>query len=140
MKKIHFIFLLVCTPYFVNAQEEDSLQKKFLLNFVIPDMPAYKGLGIEKSEMLRPSEIKDFAVMLNPFYNNGKGVIPKNFGIEFAPWKIASKNWTLKDYNEKGGMRFLYNSSFSLATVNDSSEYSSKIGVGYRFTIFSNKS
>lgn len=66
-------------------------------------------------------------------------MIPKNFGLEFAPWKMASRKWTLKDYNEKGGKRFLYNSSFSLATVNDSTAYASKIAIGYRFSILSNK-
>jgi hypothetical protein len=139
MKKILFFIIGMLTSFVVQAQESDSLEKKFLLNFVVPDMPAYKGLGIEKSDLLRPADIKDFAVMLSPFYNNGKGVIPKNFGLEFAPWKMASRKWTLKDYNDKGGKRFLYNSSFSLATVNDSTTYASKVAIGYRFTILSNK-
>jgi hypothetical protein len=64
-------------------------------------------------------------------------VIPKNFGLEFAPWKMASKKWTLADYNEKKGKRFLYNSSFSLGTVSDSTVYSSKISIGYRFSLLS---
>ena len=139
MKKTINTLCFLIISILTYAQENDSLEKKFVLNFVIPDMPAYKGLGIEKSDLLRPSDIKDFALMLSPFYNNGKGVIPKNFGLEFAPWKMASKKWTLKDYNENGGKRFLYSSSFSLATVNDSTDYSSKIAIGYRFAFLSNK-
>ncbi|MFT3845839.1 MAG: hypothetical protein QM725_12365 [Lacibacter sp.] len=137
-------FLLVAVIIFicVNGYSQDSdttLEKKFLLNFVVPDMPAFKGLGVEKSDLLRPSDLKDFAFMLNPFYSNGKTVIPKNFGLEFAPWKMASRNWTLKDYNEQSAKRFMYNSSFSIATSKDSSVYASKVAIGYRFTILSNK-
>lgn len=123
----------------LQAQQEDTLEKRFLLNFVIPDMPAYKSLGIEKSDLLRPSDVKEFALMLSPFYNNGKASIPKNFGLEFSPWKMASRKWTLKDYNDKAGKRLLYNSSFSIAAANDSTKYSSKISLGYRVAILSDK-
>jgi hypothetical protein len=137
--KPRLIILLACIPFsFANAQP-DTLENRFLLNFVIPDMPAYKSLGIEKSDLLRPSDVKDFALMLSPFINNGKPAIPKNFGLEFAPWKMASKKWTLSDYNKKAGMRFLYNSSFSIGAVVDSTAYSSKFSVGYRFALLSNK-
>jgi hypothetical protein len=138
--KLKLLSILLVLPFALFAQNNDSLESRFLLNFVIPDMPAYKSLGIEKSDLLRPSDVKDFAVMLNPFLSNGKGVIPKNFGLEFAPWKMASKKWTLKDYEDKGGKRMLYNSSFSLATVSDSTAYPSKISMGYRFAILSKNS
>src|SRR5688572_21070857 len=121
-----------------NAQE-DTLENRFVLDFVIPDMPAFKSLGIENSDLLRPSDVRDFAVMLSPFFQDGKGVIPKNFGLEFAPWKMASKKWTLSEYNNKPGKRFLYHSSFSIGAATDSSRFSSKLAVGYRFAILSDK-
>lgn len=130
------IFLIIS---FTSAAQQDTLESKFLLDFVTPDMPAYKSLGIEKSNLLRPSDVKEFALMLSPFYNNGKAGIPKNFGVEFAPWKMASRKWTLPDYNNQLGKRFLYNSSFSLAAVSDSTKYSSKLSIGYRFALLSNK-
>ena len=130
---IFLIFSLASTA------QQDTLETKFLLDFVTPDIPAYKSLGIEKSNLLRPSDVKEFALMLSPFYNNGKVGIPKNFGLEFAPWKMASRKWTLRDYDKKFGKRFLYNSSFSLAAVSDSTKYSSKLSIGYRFALLSNK-
>ena len=137
--KPRLIFLIASISCYVANAQPDTLENRFLLNFVIPDMPAYKSLGIEKSDLLRPSDVKDFALMLSPFVNNGKPAIPKNFGLEFAPWKMASKKWTLSDYNKKAGLRFLYSSSFSLGALVDSTAYASKFSVGYRFALLSNK-
>lgn len=67
MKKLVAFILGMFCFFIASAQSSDSLEKKFLLNFVVPDMPAYKGLGIEKSDLLRPADIKDFAIMLSPF-------------------------------------------------------------------------
>jgi hypothetical protein len=131
------LFLLIFLLPFFGKGQGDTLENKYLLNFVIPDMPAYKSLGIENSKLLRPSDVKEFSLMLSPFFNNGKGAIPKNFGLEFAPWKIASKTWTLSDYNTKSIKRFFYNSSFSIASAVDSTDYPSKISIGYRFSVLS---
>ncbi|GAB4029730.1 hypothetical protein GCM10028774_02330 [Spirosoma jeollabukense] len=102
-------------------------------------MPAFKALGTDPSNLLRPSDIKKFAAMLTPFYSNRTGVIPKNFALEFAPWKLASKNWKLNDYNTQIVKRFLYRSSFSFGTINDTTKYPAKLSVGYRVSFLSKR-
>jgi hypothetical protein len=123
----------------VKDNAHDTLENRYVLNFMTPDMPAFKSLGIETSDMLRPSDIREFALMMNPFYSNGKVGIPKNFALEFAPWKIASQHWTLHQYHEDKGKRWLYHSSFSLGAISDSTEYASKLSIGYRVSILSKK-
>ena len=122
------------------AQAPDStLTEKYLLDFVVPDIPAFKALGTDPSNILRPADPKKFAVSLSPFYSNGSGVIPKNFAVEFSPWKLASTKWTLKEYNEKRIKQFLYRSSFSIGAVEDSTEFPNKLAIGYRVSFLSKK-
>ncbi|RYY84159.1 MAG: hypothetical protein EOO15_19980 [Chitinophagaceae bacterium] len=137
MKKLMIAMLLLVAGR-AGAQLQDSaLEKYYQLNFITPDMPAYKSLGVEASDLLRPSDVKELALMLNPFYSSGKVGIPKNFGLEFAPWKMASKKWTLSDYNSNAKKRFGYNSSFSLAAASDSTDFPAKLALGYRFALLS---
>jgi hypothetical protein len=124
----------------IFAQAPDStFTEKYLLDFVVPDMPAYKALGTDPSTILRPADSKKFAISLSPFYSNGKAVIPKNFAVEFSPWKLASAKWTLNEYNTNRLKRFLYRSSFSLGTVEDTTKYPNKLSIGYRVSFLSRK-
>ena len=138
--KLISMCLLVLAGLSVQAQQPDStMVEKYLLNFSVPDMPAFKALNTDPSDILRPSDVKKFAAMISPFYSNGKGVIPKNFALEVAPWKLGSSKWTLEDFNKSFIKRFLYRSSFSLGTVNDDTEFPSKLGAGYRVSFLSAK-
>ncbi|RYY41674.1 MAG: hypothetical protein EOO08_00675 [Chitinophagaceae bacterium] len=137
MKKLLIAMLLLAATTAQAQLQDSTLEKYYQLNFITPDMPAYKSLGVESSDLLRPSDVKELALMLSPFYNNGKVGIPKNFGLEFAPWKMASKKWTLSDYNSQGAKRFGYNSSFSIAAASDSTAYPAKLAIGYRFALLS---
>jgi hypothetical protein len=133
MKKVIFFLLLVTSAR--SYAQHPGLTDNYLLNFTVPDMPAFKAFGKEASDILRPSDIQKTAIMLSPFISDNQGVIPKNFALEFAPWKLASANWTLTDY--RGVRSFLYNSSFSIGALRDSGTYNSKLSLGYRFSILS---
>ena len=133
MKRVFiFLLLVIIIKIEVNGQT-GNLSDKYKLDFVIPDIPAFKALNIDPSNILRPSDVKKFAVMLAPFYNNGNPGIPKNFALEFSPWKMQSKNWLLSDYYKDGIKRLSYNSSFSLGAATDSTDHPSKVAIGYRF-------
>jgi hypothetical protein len=135
IRNIVLLAAITCGLYaksYSQAAPDSTLIERYLLDFVVPDMPAFKALGTDPSNILRPSDVKKFAAMISPFYSGGRGVVPKNFAVEFAPWKLASRDWTLSEYNKSGSKRFLYRSSFSLGTINDSSQFSSKIALGYR--------
>jgi len=143
MKKIKhyfFVILIFGTAFNTKGQDIDSnLIEKYLLDFSVPDMPAFKALNIDPSNILRPSDVKKFAVMVSPFYSNQKGVIPKNFALEFAPWKLASSKWTLNDYSTNCWLRFKYRSSFSIGAIQDSQTFASRLSIGYRVSILSRK-
>jgi hypothetical protein len=131
----NFVFLAVIFAISNLNLRAQGLTDYYLLNFSVPDMPAFKAFGKEPSDILRPSDIQKFAVMMSPFYSNQQGVIPKNFALEFSPWKLASRSWTLDSY--KGSRAFLYNSSFSIGALRDSGTYNSKVSLGYRFSLLS---
>lgn len=139
MKRVSGFWLIIIIAHVNLIAQTDKLSDKYKLDFVIPDIPAFKALNIDPSNILRPSDVKKFAVMLAPFYNNGNPGIPKNFALEFSPWKLQSKNWLLSDYYKSGIKRLSYNSSFSLGAVSDSTDHPSKVAVGYRFSLLSKK-
>ncbi|MDP3556262.1 MAG: hypothetical protein Q8T03_02745 [Bacteroidota bacterium] len=132
-------FLLVFEKSFAqnltNSENKDSTEH-YLLDFSVPDMPAFKALGTNPSDIMRPSDIQKFGAQVSPFFSGGTAIIPQNFALECAPWKLASKRWTLEKYN-KPINTFLYNSGFSIGTLRDTSLYNSKLSLGYRFTLIS---
>lgn len=137
MKKISLLLVFASFIFSVKAQtyqiQNTYTVDSMLLNFAVPDLPAFKALGTNPSNILRPSDLSKFAVMINPFLSDGKAILPKAFALEFAPWKIASRDWTISQYREDWIKRALYNSSFSLGTVSeDKEEVKTKVAMGYR--------
>ncbi len=115
-----------------NVQETDSLIKKWVLNYAIPDLPALNALSMESSSLLRPSTPRDFSIATSQFFNGNSIIIPKSFALEFAPIVLIKYNkLTLQSFQK---MPILYNSRISLATFRDSLNVS-KIAIGYRTTL-----
>jgi hypothetical protein len=111
-----------------------------LLDFSVPDMPAFKALGSDPSNILRPSDIKKFGVMMSAFRSEGSTVIPKSFSLEVAPWKLTKNHWTIDKYRANALNRILYNSSFSLGTVGGGEDNIARnVSVGLRTTLISKK-
>lgn len=135
MKKGILIFIISFTlslTFGQNSQEIDSLIKKWVLNYAIPDLPALNALSVESSSLLRPSTPRDFAVATSQFFNGNSIIIPKSFALEFAPIVLIDYNkLTIQSYQK---MPILYNSRISLATFRDSLNLS-KIAIGYRTTL-----
>lgn len=122
-----------------QSAPDSTRTDRYLLDFVVPDVPAFKALGTDPSNLLRPADVKKFAATLTPFYANRAGVIPPNFAVEFAPWKLASSRWTLGQYMNSSTKRALYRSSFSLGTVSDTSRFPRKLAIGYRLALLSRR-
>lgn len=87
MKKlIQLILIVVLQDTALKAQDVDSLTlSKLKLNFVVPDMPAFKALGTEPSNLLRPSTPQAIAVSISEFYQGRQAIIPKAFAMEISP-------------------------------------------------------
>jgi hypothetical protein len=135
MKRIPVVLLLASIFGLSPAQDSlgDDLQSHYRTDFSIPDMPAFRALGTEPSEILRPADPKALALTLaNEALN--LGVIPKSFAAEFSPLRlIESRRMTVHQYRTKPR---LYNTRVSVGThVRDSSTGSTDVAVGLRTTL-----
>ncbi len=120
----------------VTLGNDTALKSLMRLEFQVPDNPAFKALGIDPSEILRPTSIKDLALTVAP-YVNGEGIsLPKNFALEYSPGRIASERWSQTEYRSNGLKRLWANTAFSLATRFNEDEGALnpyQTGVGVRF-------
>ncbi|MBS1634766.1 MAG: hypothetical protein JST26_02510 [Bacteroidetes bacterium] len=137
MKHIFTLCLFIVAVFHVKAQDIDSLTlSKMKLNFVVPDIPAFKSVNADPSNILRPSTPKAFAVAFSKFYDNKTFVIPKDFAMEIAPVLLirAEKPVTLQKYLKH---QVINNIRISLATSTDTALY--KVGrsmaVGLRVSL-----
>lgn len=86
MKRCLILFLFLIYTFYAKSQDVDSLTLSQLkLNFDVPDMPAFKLLGSDPSDLLKPSSPKALALTMSPFYDSQKFVIPKSFAMEISP-------------------------------------------------------
>ena len=139
MRATVFFILMVCVYHHCLSQTRPEVGD-LLLDFTVPDMPAFKALGSDPSNILRPSDIQKFGVMMSAFRSEGSTVIPKSFSLEVAPWKLMNNNWTIDKYRTKTLNRILYNSSFSLGTVGGGEDNTARnVSVGLRTTLISKK-
>ena len=81
MKKFTRFFICSCLLFqYAKAQVvDDSLLSTARLNIAVPEIPAFKALGIDPSNILRPSDIKSIALMISDFNSGGSFIIPKSF-------------------------------------------------------------
>jgi hypothetical protein len=139
MKLALLLFLIVGVSIYSFSQSRPEVDD-LLLDFAVPDMPAFKALGSDPSNILRPSDIKKFGVMMSAFRSEGSTVIPKSFSLEVAPWKLLKGSWTIDNYRAKAINRVLYNSSFSLGTVGGGEDNIARnVSVGFRTSLISKK-
>lgn len=113
MKK-YTLTCIVC--FLVNmVLGQVAIKDLMLIDFAVPDQPAFKALGKEPSDLLRPTDIKGIALQLPNFYAENDFIIPLDFGLEIAPWKLYGVgNWNLEDYRNSWLRRFAFNSSISI--------------------------
>ncbi len=93
MKKKSLLLFLFFITLQSHAQDLDSLTLSELkINFAVPDLPAFKTLGSEPSNLLRPSTAKALATSFSPFYDHQKIVVPKAFAMEISPALLINAN------------------------------------------------
>jgi hypothetical protein len=116
MKQIIYILLLL--PVLGYSQTDaDSLVKNYKLNFAIPDFPAFKSLGTEPSNILRPSNVENFGFVSSEFFNGNNLTIPNSFAVEVSPILMMNVNkMTLSEYQENNALK---TSRFSIGAKRD---------------------
>jgi hypothetical protein len=153
MKKAKFFLGFLMLPFLVQAQTwslidsaaVDSVRASvfnYKVPFFVPDNPAFKALDIDPSNVLQPTDIKSFALMLSPYVSSQGLALPQNFALEFSPGRVASKNWTYAQYDSSAWKRFCYHFSFNAATRFDQQENSDpfKVALGLHYQFVPRKS
>ncbi len=115
-----------------------------LTTLTVPSSPAASILGIQPSSNLKP---KSFRALETALYSNfigedGNGIIPNDFGLEFMPYWAKPHGISLEEYlyPKQNLSQLARNSSISLAStqkflLQDSTETKS-IALGYRTSLF----
>ncbi|MEP2773086.1 MAG: hypothetical protein ABJH05_13125 [Fulvivirga sp.] len=135
MKKLVFILSwLVTTTLLAQSPEDTTLVKNFRLDFAVPDMPAFKMLGTNPSNILRPSSPQALSLMISEFGGGDELILPKSFAAEIAPYiLIKSGSLTLDDYDKNSE---IYSLRLSIGTERDPENNStSRLAVGARMTL-----
>lgn len=135
---------------FVTIAQDDNPQNFYIekakqstvdqvqLDFAVPDNPAFKSLGKDPSNILRPSSVKDLALQFGNFTGNGSFVIPKDFSLEVAPGLLLKPWYTLNDYQNKSGIRFLSKLRLSVGAASDDETHTSSLAAGIHITLLDN--
>ncbi|UII33675.1 hypothetical protein LVD17_07570 [Fulvivirga ulvae] len=132
-----FIALLCAFGASVSAQvspQDTALVKNFRLNFAIPDLPAFKIMGTNPSNILRPSSPKALAAMVSDFGKGGQVILPASFAAEIAPYILLKSNsLTLSEYDKHSE---LYSLRFSIGTQRDpENDITTNLAIGARMTL-----
>jgi hypothetical protein len=116
-----------------SAQVDTSFLRRFRTNYVVPDIPAFKMLGIEPSEILRPCTPKSLAVAASGFFGGQAMILPKSLAVEIAPYTLCGpKHLTQQDYVRN---RLFYSSRLSFGTTSGGeSDTTVKLGIGLHVT------
>jgi len=142
MRKFFILFSFL-VPSTVIAQQKELFIKKadssilesVKLGFAVPDIPAFKALGLDPSNILRPSEAKDIALTFGSFRSEGNFIIPKNLAVEVTPALMIKPWFTLKQYQEKGFLRAITKTRLSLGTSEDEETGFSNLALGLRTSL-----
>lgn len=79
------------------ASLDDLLKSEIRVNMAVPTNPAFLALDETGSDLLRPSNPKEFTAAVSQFIQRGKVALPQNFGLEFSPVMILRNGNVLKD-------------------------------------------
>lgn len=144
MKATNKILVLLFLSFKLSAQDAETTKfpfNKMKINFAVPDMPAFKAMGVEASNLLRPSSPQALSVIAPQFWNSTtKSVsLPKNFALEVSPILLSQANKKVPITLNKFLQNKVLNSlRISIGTSQDSTENqpkASKLGVGFRITL-----
>jgi hypothetical protein len=83
-----------------------------------PDSPAFVLLGVSPTEIQRPTTPKGVSTALGGFVSGADITIPKNYGLEVAPyWLFAHPDLDVRHYREERWRRLYRTFSVSVATA-----------------------
>ncbi len=146
MRKISFtcFIVIVISITFLQAQDQevrDSLAYQYILDYDVPESPAFSVLGVNPNTVMRGSAAKPIAVHLaNQLISGGK--VDNGIALDFNPYfsLLGGRLKNISEYRENYGKRLLANMQWSVATT-ALEEYPNDLvyGLGSRFTLWDSK-
>jgi len=128
------VFLLTLLFGLCSFSQSD-LVGDFKLDFAIPDNPAFKLLGKDPSNLMRPSNLEELTTGLSDLKSGSGFLLPESFALEIAPDLMINRNTTLQEYSNAGN-RFLRSIRISLGTSRVSeNDLETDLAAGLRFSI-----
>ena len=118
----------------VLAQDNNNsgVQNLYRVDFAVPDQPAFKLLGNNPDEIMRPSSINELSIITSQYFSNGSFSLPQNFAVEFNPALLLLNDSLVESgsYLKKG---WLYKSGLSIGSrrmeVDNITRYDFSIGI-----------
>jgi hypothetical protein len=139
MRKKYIVFLFTILFFQVLKAQPDQnteLAKNYKLDFVTPDQPAFNILGTTPSNLLRPSNAKEFSSITSEWFKGTPYIIPESFGIEISPYLLtSSQSATLSDYQNN---RTFASWRLSFGTGKDENTTKRNVAIGMRITPIDN--
>jgi hypothetical protein len=139
MKKTFTLLLILFFCQYGFSQSEKSKDSLTLNMLKAPSTPAFILMGLETSNIEKPTEVTDFAVILN---NASKGftTIPNNFAMQFSPISLFKKKKYTFDEITSNMIKDNFNQSllFSLgfSKGDTAKKKNDQLGIGIKFSLF----
>src|SRR6266480_5313269 len=113
MKKLVLITSILLRSFFLFSQSTDGIKPGWgNLDYAVPESPAFKILGTDPDNILRPTSVRTVAISIGNYLLTSGGVIPKNLAVEFSPL-LANPYTNLAQYNQN---KFWYRMRLSFGT------------------------
>jgi hypothetical protein len=115
----------------LRGQSNDTVSLTKIVQFSIPNSPAFDFIGESPDEVTRPTSPKAFTTALLSGLT-AAGKFQQGIAIEIAPWQLLSPHMDLREYQTTSGF-LISNSSFSIGTVKASGDTTdTNLGLGAR--------
>ncbi|PWK24412.1 hypothetical protein LV89_02925 [Arcicella aurantiaca] len=133
------VFLLIIQNAFAQDADKKSADSLTINMLKAPSTPVLLLMGLESSNIEKPTDVTDFAVILNNA-TNGFSAIPKTFAMQFAPISILKKNKFRFDQTISNNPIENFNQSFLVSVGFSKSDSAKKkndqLGLGVKFSLF----
>lgn len=131
MKKLLFITSLLLRTFSIFSQSTDGIKPGWgNLDYSVPESPAFKILGSDPDNILRPTSVRTAAISIGNYLLTTGSLIPRNLAVEVSPL-LANPHANLAQYNQN---KFWYRMRLSFGT-NVKANGAFDIAEGVRFTL-----
>lgn len=138
-----FVFFVISTTLLQAQDKEknDSLAYQYILDYDVPESPAFSILGVNPNIVMRGSAAKPIAVHLaNQLISGGK--VDNAIALDFNPYfsLLGGRLKNINEYRKNYGKRLLANMQWSIATT-ALEEFPNDLvyGLGSRVTLWDSK-